>query len=286
MRTGSEPVPANELTPRQRALLDDWLGAWTVVADHTWPLQDTTVVHVRSAQREHVVKASTTSHHIAREIAAHLDVLDVIDGLPAPRLEFADAEAGILVTGYLPGRLLLGTSAQRDPDAFEQAGTILRLLQVPGSVSGEYSERVAAQTAGLIADAEGLVDAAALGSLSSLVDAVPRHPVRLHFTHGDYQPRNWLVHDGRVSVIDFGRGAQRSWVSDLVRLRGKDFAEHPHLEAAFLRGLGRELDDDDRDVLQLETLREAMGTVVWAHSIGDDDFEEHGRRMIRRLLGE
>ena len=118
------------------------------------------------------------------------------------------------------------------------------------------------------------------------VRSVSRHPVRLHFTHGDYQPRNWLVHEGRIAVIDFGRGAQRSWVSDLVRLRSKDFHQRPDLEAAFMRGTGRELTADDRAVLELETMREAVGTVVWSHGIGDDDFEEHGRVMIRRLLEE
>ena len=29
-------------------------------------------------------------------------------------------------------------------------------------------------------------------------------------THGDWQPRNWLVHDGVVSVIDFGLGRAAS----------------------------------------------------------------------------
>jgi len=113
---------------------------------------------------------------------------------------------------------------------------------------------------------------------------VPRHPVRLHFTHGDYQPRNWLVHEGRIAVIDFGRGAQRSWVSDLVRLRSKDFHGRPELESAFMRGTGRELDGSALAALELETIREAIGTVVWSRGIGDNDFEQHGRVMVRRLL--
>ena len=283
----------NELSARHRALLNEWLGEWTLVQDLSWPLQDTTVLRVavprglggggRSGQPgEHIVKASETSQHIAREIAAHR-VVDPL-GLPAPRLEFADETAGILVTGYLPGDLLLGTPAQRDAQAFEQAGDILRRLQVPGELSQDYAAAVIDQSNELLEKAAGLVDEESIARVRERLARLRARPVRLHFTHGDYQPRNWLVHDGTVAVIDFGRGAQRSWVSDLVRLRSKDFHEHPELEAAFMSGMGREVDEADAELLTLETLREAVGTVVWSRSIGDDDFEEHGRIMIRRLL--
>ncbi|GAB3608940.1 hypothetical protein GCM10027414_10650 [Humibacter ginsengiterrae] len=272
------------LSASHRDLLDIWLGDWSVVADHSWPLQETAVLQVRSRSGEHIVKASETSHHIGREIAAHRDVLNALHDLPAPRLQFADIQAGILVTEYLPGRLLLGTPEQEHPDYFEQAGAILARLQVPGPLSDEYLDAVAARTLDGIERAECLVDDLSRRRLKMKLRSLSRHPVRLYFTHGDYQPRNWLVHEGRIAVIDFGRGAQRSWVSDLVRLRSKDFHDRPQLEAAFMRGTGRELDADDRAVLELETMREAVGTVVWSHGIGDDDFEEHGRVMIRRLL--
>ena len=282
--TRSTTEASTGLTPRQTRLLDQWLGDWVPVQDFSWPLQDTTVLRVRSAAgRDHTVKASETSHHIAREIAAHRDVIGLLD-LPAPRMEFADEGAGILVTEYLPGRLLLGTPWQSEPDAFEQAGDILARLQVPGDVSTDYMAEVTATTRELIARSEGLVDVSSRELLARRLADIRVRPVRLHFTHGDYQPRNWLVHEGRVAVIDFGRGAQRSWVSDLVRLQSKDFHGHPELEAAFMTGMGREVAGADVDLLRLETLREALGTVVWSHSIGDDDFEEHGRIMIHRLL--
>jgi tRNA A-37 threonylcarbamoyl transferase component Bud32 len=273
-----------QLTRRHRLLLTSWLGDWSVLADYSWPLQDTAVLHIVSDSGEHIVKASESSHHIQREINAHRTVLSTLDEVPVPRLQFADADAGVLVTEYLPGRLLLGAPEQDHADAFEQAGRILARLQLPGSLSAEYMDDVAAQAIDLVQRAEEILDERSRRMLQERVAAVPRHPVRLHFTHGDYQPRNWLVHEGRIAVIDFGRGAQRSWVSDLVRLRSKDFHGRPELEAAFMRGMGRELDASDAAVLELETMREAIGTVVWSHGIGDRDFEQHGRAMIRRLL--
>ncbi len=51
-----------------------------------------------------------------------------------------------------------------------------------------------------------------------------------------------------------------------------------------MEGLGRTLGTEDLEILRLETLRESAGTVVWAHRIGDKEFEEHGRQMIARFL--
>ncbi|ABG98884.1 hypothetical protein RHA1_ro07120 [Rhodococcus jostii RHA1] len=65
------PGRNTDLTDAQSALLDRWFGQWQVLADHSWPLQDTTVLRVRKADNDFIVKASRSSHHIGREIAAH-----------------------------------------------------------------------------------------------------------------------------------------------------------------------------------------------------------------------
>jgi hypothetical protein len=90
-----------------------------------------------------------------------------------------------------------------------------------------------------------------------------------------------------VSLIDFGRGAQRPWVSGLVRLRNQQFVGHPELEDAFFEGMGRPLPDigeADAAALTLETIKQSLGTVVWAHQIGDASFTRHGRAMTERFL--
>jgi Ser/Thr protein kinase RdoA (MazF antagonist) len=57
-------------------------------------------------------------------------------------------------------------------------------------------------------------------------------------THGDWQPRNWVVREGLVSAIDFGRAALRTAASDLVRLAAQPFVGRPDREAAFFEGYG------------------------------------------------
>ncbi|KRE81050.1 hypothetical protein [Arthrobacter sp. Soil762] len=91
------------ITDGQSRLLTSWLGEVSVVQDYSWPLQDTNVLHVVTPSGEgFIVKASTTSHHIRREIAAHAGRFDGLRGR-VPALRHASAEAGILVTEFLPG---------------------------------------------------------------------------------------------------------------------------------------------------------------------------------------
>jgi hypothetical protein len=100
-------------------------------------------------------------------------------------------------------------------------------------------------------------------------------------THGDWQPRNWLIDDGVVRVIDFGRADLRPATEDFVRLARQDFARNPRLEAAFLEGYGH----DPRDPAQWrrDLVGEAIGTAVWAYGVGDEKFERFGHGLLRSL---
>ncbi|WP_181365222.1 hypothetical protein [Arthrobacter sp. HMWF013] len=48
--------------------------------------------------------------------------------------------------------------------------------------------------------------------------------------------------------------------------------------------LGRIVGPAEADLWRLENLNQAVGTVVWAHQIGDAAFEESGRGMVGRVL--
>jgi hypothetical protein len=271
------------LTSKQSRLLESWLGSWEAIEDFSWPLQDTLVLHVRGQAGEHIIKASQTSHHIAREIEAYQKVLGRVIA-PIPQLQHADLDAGVLVTSFLPGIPVLDSPGEWSPDVYRQAGEILAQIQVPQGMSSRYFDELLSGIERMMIDADGLIPQSQLEELSIELGRFQSCPIQLHFTHGDYQPRNWLTNDGMLSVIDFGRGAQRSFVSDLVRLQNQQFLGHPELADAFMEGWGPILANDDLEILRLETLRESIGTVVWAHRIGDKEFEEHGRRMIFRYL--
>lgn len=101
-------------------------------------------------------------------------------------------------------------------------------------------------------------------------------------THGDWQPRNWLIDNGWLRVIDFGRFAFRPPATDLCRIAEKQWRENPALEDAFVAGLGR--DPRDEFVWPMDLLREAIGTACWAFQVGDADFEKHGLRLLDEAI--
>lgn len=276
-------MPAS-VTDEQNRLLRSWLGPFKVVKDCSWPLQDTSVLHVSTPDGgDFIVKASTTSHHLRREIAALAPGLPGLHGR-APVLRQASVKAGILVTEFLPGTSVEGSPAEYGPDTYRQAGVLLAKLHRPAGTSADYMKKLAYQTQLLIRSAEGLlapgVRARAEQELAGLTPA----PVKLVTTHGDYQPRNWLVDEGRIKVIDFGRADARPWIHDLVRLTHQQFLGRPALAEAFYSGLGKDLNSSEAGVWQLENLNQALGTVVWAHKIGDAAFEQSGVLMVERIL--
>ncbi|PNI07059.1 aminoglycoside phosphotransferase [Arthrobacter sp. AFG7.2] len=272
------------VTDEQNLLLKSWLGPFRVVKDYSWPLQDTCVLHVITpAGGSFVVKASTTSHHIRREIGALQGGLPGLHG-KAPVLRHGSVGAGVLVTEFLPGSSVERSPAEHDPDTYRQAGALLAKLHRPAGTSGDYARKIARQTELLIRSARGLLGGDTLARAAKELARLELRPVQLVTTHGDYQPRNWLDDQGRIKVIDFGRADARPWMHDLVRLTHQQFVGQPALEEAFYSGFGKRLQRSEASVWQLENLNQALGTVVWAHKIGDAAFERSGVQRVERTL--
>lgn len=272
------------LSEMQRRLLRRWLPDLRVLHDHSWGLVDNVVLEVESAGRRFVVKADgDTNHHIGRELDAHGQWLGPwVSHGRAPRLVAGDRAAKILVTEYLPGHLVLGSDAQRDPETFRQAGGLLAQLHRQGGPTDSSYEARENDKILRNLDKPHRIAPELVAELRRIVSGWPTEPVTLVPTHGDWQPRNWLVHEGRVSVIDFGRAALRPALTDWARLEARDFRDDPAHEAAFVEGYGA--DPREPEAWFRERLREAINTAVWARLIGDDSFEAQGHEMIARAL--
>lgn len=272
------------ITSTQQGILAKWLGSWTIVADHSWPLQDTIVLRAKSGDGiEVIIKASATSHHIQREIAAHR-VHPGVTAAVGPALLHASAEAGVLVTEFRRGELVAESTAEWEPETYIRAGQLLAQIHSATGNSDTYFAEQRAKALEFVDRATALVPSLELDRVRDELRAMRPVVVPLVFTHGDYQPRNWIFDGGILSVIDFGRATDRHWTSDLVRLQHQQFVGHPELEEAFFAGLGRHVEPQDGAILRLENLMQAVTTVVWAHGIGDSRFEDAGRTMITRIL--
>lgn len=281
------------LTPRQRGLLDGWFGEWTVEEDMSWGVQGITVLRVGTREGPAVVKASETSHHIEREARAHrLMTAPLLARTPprTPRLLHADTRAGILACTWLPGRLVEGGPHERRPELFRQAGELLALLHVPREENRGYDLAVLNKIDDFLERARGLAPADQLHAAAGLARAHQPEPRLLVATHGDFQPRNWIEDGdwesgaGLLHVIDWGRAGYRPWATDLVRLEHSWFAhDGGSLRAAFYAGYGRD-PDEEPGAWRLDNLLQSLGTIVWAHDVGDSAFEEEGRRMLARVV--
>lgn len=272
------------LTSEQQRRVDDWLPGARVVDDLSWGLVDTCVLRLRGDEGDVVVKAAgPDDHHIAREIAGH-------EAFTAPwvaehrvgRLLHADRALGVIVLEYLPGVLADGTPAETDPDVHRQAGALLAALHGQGSRTDARYEAERDDRALRWLDGTHRIDARTAARLREVIAGHDHPPAVLVPTHGDWQPRNWLVDDGRVLVIDLGRADWRPAVTDFARLSRQQWEGRPDLEAAFLDGYG----DDPREAgaWRRALLREAVGTACWAHLVGDEPFEQQGHRMLQQAL--
>jgi Ser/Thr protein kinase RdoA (MazF antagonist) len=190
---------------------------------------------------------------------------------------YGDVEAKLLVTTYLPGVLVTATS----PEIFRQAGELLALLHgQPGGVD-DYEARENAKCLKLL-DGRHRIAPATVRRLRAVITGWPTPATPVVPTHGDWQPRNWLIHEGVVSIIDLGRAALRPAYTDFSRLAAQDFRDDPALETAFIEGYGS--DQRTADGWHRGRLREAIGTACWAYAQGQRDFEAQGHRMIAEAL--
>ncbi|HTJ32571.1 MAG TPA: aminoglycoside phosphotransferase family protein [Dactylosporangium sp.] len=273
-----------DLSARQRALLQRWLPGASVERNHSWGLVETTVLEMTCAGSRFIVKAGGDGdRHIERELHAHRQWLAPWTGRGrAPALEYGDAEAKLLVTRYLPGVLVLGSEHADVGSTYRQAGELLALLHAqPVVIDDDYERRENEKSVTLLRGAHRIA-AATVERLLAEIATWPAPAAVLVPTHGDWQPRNWLIHDGVVSVIDFGRAAMRPALTDFARLAVQEFRRDPNLEAAFLDGYGA--DPRETQAWHRHRVREAIGTATWAYRVGDEQFEAQGHRMIDEAL--
>jgi Ser/Thr protein kinase RdoA (MazF antagonist) len=245
---------------------------------------ESTVLKVTHAGSCFIVKAGGDgNHHIARELEAHRRWLAPWTSKGrAPALEYANADAKLLVTRYLPGQLVLGSGHDDDPRTYRQAGGLLATFHAQEAVTDGDYELTANERALEWLSGPHRIAAATAELLRTRIQAWPTPPATLTPTHGDWQPRNWLINDHIVSVIDFGRTAMRPPMTDFARLAVQEFRRDPSLEAAFVDGYGS--DPREKQAWYRTLVREAIGTAAWAHQVGDERFEAQGHRMIAEVL--
>lgn len=276
--------PEQFLAAGQAAQLRAWLGNVEVVRDLSWNLTDTRVLHLRTIQQDCILKTGGEgNHHISRELIAHRSYTRELKsrGLAAEMLFYSE-ELRLIVLDYLPGTLCAGTGDELSPDIHRQAGAALKVFHSQAHrLDPDYESRLLVKFRRLLSS-EHRISVSQCKEIERILTAQEPQDAVLVPTHGDWQPRNWLVDQGQLRAIDFGRFEFRPAASDLARLGSQQFKGHPELESAFIEGYGE--DPRHEPSWRLMLVREAIGTAIWAYQVGDADFEAQGHRMIQDAL--
>jgi len=273
------------------------LGRCAVVGDFSWEHRMSRVLRLRD---EHGVAWFVKQHRdrdrYDAEVTAYREWVPAL-GDRAPRLHSYDHGLRAIVISVVPGTPAPwpppeapAADRQRGPEAaiHRQAGAILRRLHgaraplprpdIGAAKTHELDGLIAEAGPGLLADTElGFVRAQvhALNAIGSAT-MVP--------CHRDYTPRNWLVHDGLVSVIDFEWARLDAPAGDLARMHLAIWAGRPDLEEAFFDGYGRGLDAQDRIVLDSYAALTAIWLIIKARETAQPTFEQAIRSALANLM--
>ncbi|GAA1131363.1 hypothetical protein GCM10009630_31540 [Kribbella jejuensis] len=274
------------LSERQQQLLDEWLPSATIVRDHSWGIIGTCVLELEHAGAHYIAKAADAEdHHLARELRAHRNWLRPWTTIGrAAELIHADDDAKLLLTRYLPGELVEGTPYEWMPETYHQAGELLAALHEQSAVPDDTYEDRENERIRRYLRMPHRIAPDVVEQVRTTIAHWPTPPALVVPTHGDWQPRNWLIDHGVVRVIDFGRADLRPAYTDLARLAAQQFQRDPALEPALLAGYGS--DPREPEAWQRTRLREAVSTAVWAYQVGEEPFEQQGHRMLAAALAD
>ena len=272
------------------------LGPCELAEDRTWEHGMSSVLRIRDASGvTWFLKAHRDRERYRAELTAYRHwVPALLD--KAPLLRACDGSLRAMILSAVPGEPASWPAATADgPDVDlsaehlmqHEAGKALRLLHSAQSalpcadlatVKIKEFDRLRSSAAGLLRPRE-------LDSARAEIQALADIPVPLRVPcHHDYTPRNWLVHNGALYVIDFEWSGMDLWVADLARLHLGIWANRPDLRKAFLAGYGRDLSDAGHRALHACAVLTAVWIVVKAHETRQPSFGDASRTALLRLI--
>ena len=270
--------------PELLGLLVPILGKCRVVADCTWPeWREATVLEVIDADGVRwFAKRHRGADKYRRELTAYRRWVPAL-GHMAPTLRGFDDAAHLLVVSALPGANPGGWGG---PDLLAQAGRLLQALHNSDDL-GIWDDMVADKQAELdywLRRWPGLIERRAVDFVrSELTNLQTLPPPPLVPCHGDFSPRNWLVSEGQLGIIDFGEAGPDMWVSDLGRLLF-GWRLPPEELDALLEGYGRRPDDNELVLLRASYAAAVVWHIIWGHEHRNHKFESASRRLLGSFI--
>jgi Ser/Thr protein kinase RdoA (MazF antagonist) len=281
------------LPGRLAALVSGVVGEIAVVADRSWPRENSAVWEVTDVSGGRwFVKRHPSGRTHDREVFAYRHWASALGPGRAPVLAAADRQLLAVIVSGLPGYVVrdMRLAAGDEREVHRQGGILLRRFHqaappVRGgfdadAVIGRVDEHLC-HAAGLLTPREAaLIRSCAVG-LARLVSELSAVPA-----HGDLQPRNWLWDPAarRLAVIDFERADPAPAVRDLVRLEYGAWDQRPDLRDAFMGGYGRMLTSTETKAMRCLAALDALSGLHWGTSNHDHEVTSRARRTLDHLL--
>ncbi|WP_149030343.1 MULTISPECIES: phosphotransferase family protein [unclassified Kitasatospora] len=208
-----------------------------------------------------------------RETAAYRLLAPALGSGRAPALLAEDTRSLLVVTSAQPGTPVISTdlTAAEEQEVYRQAGHLAAVIHAQptaGAPVGEYLPWDQERERALARAREARLPEE---DITVLVEATRHEPPRtaLAYCHGDFGPRNWIVHRESdrllLGVIDFERShVEAPARRDLMRLTLQLTPRRPDLRAAFTTGYGRELTPQERAACRAWAAIDCPVALRWA----------------------
>ncbi|MET9021717.1 aminoglycoside phosphotransferase family protein [Actinopolymorpha sp. NPDC004070] len=259
------------------------LGPCTVVREHSWPHRGAAVFEVRDATgRRWFVKRHQRREQYDRELRAYRRWVPSLRP-HAPDLCSSDDERRMLVLSAVPGEVV----PDHTPEVYRAGGALLRRLHDAEEISPDpdYAASKEAELEDWLTRSEGLLDPAETAFVRSEIRCLERLPSpRTVPCHRDYSPRNWLLDDTNLYVIDFEWARPDAWVADLGKLFFGPWQGRSDLREAFLDGYGHALTADDLGHLLHGHALTVTWQLIWSTRHDNLSFAAGIREVLRGLM--
>ena len=273
------------------------LGPCELEQDYSWAHGMSAVLRLRDTRGvTWFAKQHRERDRHEAEVTAYRQWVPALS-IHAPRLHVADDSRNAVIVSAVPGEPASWPSSdlcavpvidrQAEQVLQREAGVLLRQFHdaQPRRPWYDWGAAKVAEFDSLMPMASQLLGERDLALALAEVEALSGLPCPGRVPcHRDYTPRNWLVKDDVLYIIDFEHARLDVWLADLARLNLGIWPDRPDLKEAFLAGYGRQLSDTDNAILQGVSALTATWLVVKARQIRQPDLEDAFRVALQRLL--
>jgi Ser/Thr protein kinase RdoA (MazF antagonist) len=281
----------------------DWLratfGPWTLISDASWSRPNSNVWCIELAVGRSFVKVSSSRATFRREVEAYSDWLPRVrsGATVLPRLLSHEESLLTLVTSAVDGEIVRTIQSPLTPPGEQRihraAGSAVRTLHDERSLRTADGARDLRQARLIevvrVGDqrfetCDTVLSATEAATISRARDLLQQHAAscEIGFTHGDFQPRNWLwsAATQTLGLIDFEESGLGFCLEDFGWLFGALWHRRPDLRAAFVRGYGRELGIQEQQFLAALTALGSLQHVARGRELGIQQKMDNGRAAL------